>query len=78
MIPFYKRIGYEYIELSDSTHGGAAWHKMMYRLKNRNMEKGVRIPGKPYKKGLSGIRAPFFVIRFKQQSLRQNCFLRQQ
>ena len=33
MIPFYKRIGYEYIELSDSTHGGAAWHKMMYRLK---------------------------------------------
>ena len=33
MIPFYKRIGYEYIELSDSTHGGTAWHKMMYRLK---------------------------------------------
>ena len=33
MIQFYKRIGYEYIELSDSTHGGAAWHKMMYRLK---------------------------------------------
>lgn len=32
MIPFYKRIGYEYIELSDSTHGGAKWHKMMYRF----------------------------------------------
>ncbi len=32
LIPFYKRIGYEYIELSDSTHGGAKWHKMMYRF----------------------------------------------
>lgn len=47
MIPFYKRIGYEYIELSDSTHGGAAWHKMMYRLKNRNMEKRCTDSGKP-------------------------------
>lgn len=30
MIPFYKKIGYRYVEVSDSTHGGAVWHKMMY------------------------------------------------
>mgnify|MGYP002545329097 CR=1 FL=1 len=23
-------IGYRYIEVSDSVHGGAVWHKMMY------------------------------------------------
>lgn len=32
MIPFYKKIGYRYIEVSDSVHGGAVWHKMMYRF----------------------------------------------
>ena len=30
MIPFYQKIGYRYIEVSDSVHGGAVWHKMMY------------------------------------------------
>lgn len=30
MIPFYQKIGYQYIEVSDSVHGGAVWHKMVY------------------------------------------------
>ncbi|MCI5649115.1 MAG: GNAT family N-acetyltransferase [Fusicatenibacter sp.] len=30
MIPFYGKLGYQYIGVSDSTHGGAKWHKMMY------------------------------------------------
>lgn len=32
MIPFYRRIGYRYVEVADSSHGGAVWHKMIYPL----------------------------------------------
>lgn len=32
MIPFYRKIGYQYVEVSDSVHGGVVWHKMMYRI----------------------------------------------
>lgn len=32
MIPFYERIGYEFIQKADSNHGGAVWYKMIYRL----------------------------------------------
>lgn len=30
MIPFYQKIGYRYVEVADSEHGGAVWHKMVY------------------------------------------------
>lgn len=33
MIPFYEKIGYEFVEKADSNHGGAVWYKMIYRLK---------------------------------------------
>lgn len=36
MIPFYRRIGYQYVELSDSVHGGASWHKMIYKIEEES------------------------------------------
>ena len=32
MIPFYERIGYEFLHKADSNHGGAVWYKMIYHL----------------------------------------------
>lgn len=32
MIPFYERIGYEFLHKADSNHGGAVWYKMIYKL----------------------------------------------
>ena len=32
LIPFYKRLGFEYGGISDSTHGGSKWHEMVFRL----------------------------------------------
>lgn len=34
MVTFYSRIGYRFIEPSDSTHGGAAWYVMRYDLEH--------------------------------------------
>ena len=32
LIEYYKRLGFDYIGLSTSTHGGAEWHEMSLRL----------------------------------------------
>ena len=32
LIDYYTRYGFDYIALSDSTHGGAEWHEMALRL----------------------------------------------
>jgi ribosomal protein S18 acetylase RimI-like enzyme len=32
MIGFYKRLGFRYAGVSDSTYGGASWHAMEYAL----------------------------------------------
>lgn len=33
MIPFYERIGFVFEKKADSSHGGAVWYKMVYRLR---------------------------------------------
>lgn len=32
MIPFYEKIGYQFLHRADSCHGGAVWYKMIYSL----------------------------------------------
>ncbi|MDD3279482.1 MAG: GNAT family N-acetyltransferase [Lachnospiraceae bacterium] len=32
MIPFYEKIGYQWMKKADSSHGGAVWYKMVYTI----------------------------------------------
>lgn len=33
MIPFYESLGYKFLHKADSSHGGAVWYKMIYKIK---------------------------------------------
>ena len=51
LIPFYRSLGFRYVKLSASDHGGIRWHEMEQQLAGRSDEPFVTVHGSPKKSG---------------------------